>query len=985
MKSSKPVKVGALQRWLNQLQSIVNKRTLDASDEVVAIVPTSTSTQSTDLQVPVGRERKWSGIKNMGATCYINAIMQLWFHVRGFRDLILETPLSDRTDGAAVDFDQILFGVDDDEFSGSGTEEVTKIKLRHGLKKVMLELEYSIANNIDISHLVRLLKIDPSVHQDALEFYRLLSTFIPFETCQTSYNTHCFGCDRIFDRMQSFTQLDLTIANVVPEEGTRSITLEQCLARHFGHENLDEKYNCDNCGPSDAERFVKVHSFPKILCLHILRFVYEMASGTWEKKKLMTTLEFPLTIDLSNYGGAKRYDLVAALIHHGTINHGHYISNMKCGTMNEWFQFDDENVRKLDLSSARNLFDLSAAGKVKKIAFDSKDPHQLSIFSSKNVYMLTYVQNDGPLPDPVPAAPFKSGKKRLRQNIIVIDGDDESKKQVPVDQPRDPAKLDTVCRSIYDSINSLNTAIVEQRKEKKLEQESTKSSQQKAIEMRRQLLRCIDKTVSNSSPPPETDSPTVLTIDIDDIIDATGDSDWIFIGLEDLTQFFKSYDLIFDYQRGKYECQHGNIFDTSPCILLPSALLADCSLEFTQTPFRRADQCHLCAADASEFMENKTKHSEHVETYKNIVASVKMESPEFNGVEMGYISKRWLIEWCKKRPNFAAQLEVHALPDHEVETHAKRFRMINVDNDEIRMWKLIPTDYPFNFDYACIHGKTPLATGMLRQQPMQALNYLISLYPEYVPLSMAAAQNCEECEQAMTLNSSFSNFKGNTRSGISVRYLHPRDTPVDQLWIIPCQREPGEGKLICEHGHLQVDVFEHLYVNLRDAVPGFMFLTEADLDKLEKADFDRATCIKLADARRLAVCKECLYKRRWNPVLNASSDEILITVQQSNAKRKRPFEIYVPSADSLADIKLEIGKNLNCFTVDFDLYWMNGAEPLDESKWQSITPDSPYKNLFFAGVLVDARRLDHTMTEDDIIEIDDDDRAGFKGTLLVQQ
>ncbi|KAH8063865.1 ubiquitinyl hydrolase [Aureococcus anophagefferens] len=130
-------------------------------------------------------------------------------------------------------------------------------------------------------------------------------------------------------------------------------TLEECLETFTEPEVLEggNKVTCERCGKlRKCVKWLTIHSWPKILVLHVKRFAYTSV----RREKLATLVTFPVKgLDLGNFISKERdgaavkpvYDLFATSDHLGDREtSGHYVAN--CAVGDAWHQFNDARASR---------------------------------------------------------------------------------------------------------------------------------------------------------------------------------------------------------------------------------------------------------------------------------------------------------------------------------------------------------------------------------------------------------------------------------------------------------------------------------------------------------------------------------------------------------------------------------------------------------------------------------------------------------------
>ncbi|CAD6340697.1 unnamed protein product, partial [Miscanthus lutarioriparius] len=248
------------------------------------------------------KETGFVGLKNQGATCYMNSLLQTLYHTPYFRKAVYHMPTTEN-----------------DMPSGS---------IPLALQSLFYKLQYSDNSGTVVEGTIEQL----------------------FEGHHINY-IECINVDYKSSRKESFYDLQLDV------KGCRDVYAS--FDKYVEVERLegDNKYHAERYGLQDARKGVLFLDFPPVLQLQLKRFEYDYMRDTMVK--INDRYEFPLQLDLDRDNGkylspdANRsirnlYTLHSVLVHSGGVHGGHYYAFIRPTLSDQWYKFDDERLPQIN-------------------------------------------------------------------------------------------------------------------------------------------------------------------------------------------------------------------------------------------------------------------------------------------------------------------------------------------------------------------------------------------------------------------------------------------------------------------------------------------------------------------------------------------------------------------------------------------------------------------------------------------------------------
>jgi ubiquitin carboxyl-terminal hydrolase 7 len=280
------------------------------------------------------------GLRNQGATGYMNVILQSLFHIPAFRAIVYAMPTTD---------------VDDPRRS-----------IPLNLQRLFCRMQ-TAGRECSTRSLTESFGWDDAetrTQHDAHEFCRVLVNGLEMEL-DALLRGRCRTCIRCFNvpyeaiTDEVFYDLSLQVRNCA--------SLQQAFRQYIEPEDLtgDNQRDTD-FGKQDAEMAHEFLEFPPVLQLHLRRVEYDLR--TCRNVKVNDRFEFGAELDLGPFlaESADRtksqiYDLYGVIVHSGEPSYGHYHAFIRPTAAPQWYEFNDSCVEKVtpEKAIAANFGDAS--------------------------------------------------------------------------------------------------------------------------------------------------------------------------------------------------------------------------------------------------------------------------------------------------------------------------------------------------------------------------------------------------------------------------------------------------------------------------------------------------------------------------------------------------------------------------------------------------------------------------------------------------
>ena len=295
------------------------------------------------------KETGYIGIRNQGATCYMNSMLQSLYFTNILRKAIYQIPTQKDKPGESLllALQTFFYHLQTSE-TCIDTTELIKI------------FGWGFGESLEHHDVQEFFKVLQDAIERKLKNFKIENPFDQIFSGKVRYIVKCINIDYMSKNEQSFHELILPIST-----GSLLKAIEEYTA--FERIEGENGLNIEGHGKQDIMRGMLFEKLPLVLHIQLSRFVFDFTSDM--SVKLNSRFEFPTTLDMRQFmdpdvlkeesekeGSDKdyTYELHAVMVHSGDSNVGHYYAYIKPTPTSGWFKFDDDRVTPASEEEAVN-------------------------------------------------------------------------------------------------------------------------------------------------------------------------------------------------------------------------------------------------------------------------------------------------------------------------------------------------------------------------------------------------------------------------------------------------------------------------------------------------------------------------------------------------------------------------------------------------------------------------------------------------------
>ncbi|KAL3478386.1 hypothetical protein BJX99DRAFT_224406 [Aspergillus californicus] len=328
------------------------------------------------------KETGMVGLRNQGATCYLNSLLQSLYFTNTFRKAAYQIPTEEEAsrENSAWTLQRLFYNLQTSDVSVPTTELTASFGWES--RQIFEQQDVQELSRKLMERLEEKMKGTPAEKALPDLFVGKTKTYIS-----------CINVDYESSRVEDFWDIQLNV------RGNK--TLDDSFRDYIQVETLegDNKYDAGPpYGLQDASKGEIFESFPPVLHLHLKRFEYDIHRDAM--MKINDRHAFPMEFDAAPYLSKEAdkseswiYELHGVLVHSGDLNAGHYFAFLKPTKDGFWYRFDDDRVTR---ATDKEVLEENYGGEYElpNGVTGVRQPYTrgLSTKRSTNAYMLVYIR-----------------------------------------------------------------------------------------------------------------------------------------------------------------------------------------------------------------------------------------------------------------------------------------------------------------------------------------------------------------------------------------------------------------------------------------------------------------------------------------------------------------------------------------------------------------------------------------------------------------
>lgn len=309
-----------------------------------------------DPHMNVKSETNYTGLKNLGATCYLNSVLQQLYFTPEFYNEVMKL----------------------DKFSSEWIRQ---------LKVLFAKMKLTFLPYLDVTHFTNVLNfhtrsaININEQQDASELFQFILDAMPPQV-QTPFKGEIVNIIEGTNVKYHTDNLEVFYILSIPVRGFESFNDSMNYLMNIETFTGENQYNAEGIGKIDAQKWAQIRKAGPYLVIQLRRFEYELRA--WQKIKVNDRFEFPFDFNLAQFipeaEDEMNYVIKGVIVHNGMADGGHYYSIVR--TDDKWICLNDNQVTEI----SQEMFEANVYGGSAQF-YDDND-------SGSSAYLLFYERVD---------------------------------------------------------------------------------------------------------------------------------------------------------------------------------------------------------------------------------------------------------------------------------------------------------------------------------------------------------------------------------------------------------------------------------------------------------------------------------------------------------------------------------------------------------------------------------------------------------------